>query len=518
MSSPGPPLGDELLGHEVETLALVALHTASAVVLTDARGCVEWVNPAFVRLTRLGREAVRGKPIADVFRPPGLEAGSLDRLRAELARGEATSLALRAEAGSPLRLHVEIRRIPDPAARGDRLLVLATDVTALRLAHEEELRLRELAFEHERREALARLAGGVARRLEAWLEQARTQGEEPAREPRAASPLLPCALEAWGARSLARTLRTLAGERPLVTRRIGLSELVVSIASELERLAPKHGSLALDLAAELPRVRADVAQLRELLAILVANAFEALGETGSVRIRTGSCAVDVATLDRTLPHGSLTASPCVSLQVSDAGEGIDPSLRRQLFDPFFSTRGPARGLGLAAALGITHAHRGGLLFESAPGRGTQVTLFLPVDPLRLAAAPPAERPRQGAPRRTVLLLEDEAALRARTQRALRRCGYRVLAAPGGATGLERFREHAREVDAVVMTPPVAGSTAAESVRRMRLVRPDVRFVLVSSYRDDALEDALAESEVARFVPKPYTREELADALRAVLAG
>jgi CheY-like chemotaxis protein len=254
---------------------------------------------------------------------------------------------------------------------------------------------------------------------------------------------------------------------------------------------------------------------------LVANAFEALGDQpGRVRVRTGTRRVDEGVLAESRPKGSLTADQCVFLEVSDSGCGMDPALGARIFDPFFTTKSSGRGLGLAGVLGIVQAHRGGLLIESEPGEGTTVTALFPCSrkARRRASRPRLTARRSVRPRRVVLLMEDDPPLRDRAQRALRRSGFRVLTAGSGSEGLDRFRQYAAEIDAVLLAPVLPGPCGDETVRRMRLIRPDVRFVFASPYHDETLEDELAEGEVARFLQKPYSGRELVDTVRSVLSG
>jgi PAS domain S-box-containing protein len=508
-------------------LALVALYTQSAVTIGDGQGFVEWVNGAFTQLTGYGAQQVIGKPIPEALFPGNVDDVAVGRLRAHLARGEPAKLELRVErrSGKPRRLAVEVQPVRDAGGRPVRFVVLASDISAQRAAQHEERRLREEALEALRRESLQAFAGGVARRLDPWLTSLVEHtdlalGELPA-EAAALKWLSELRRVRLRARSLTERMRTIAGQHRIAARSVDLSEAVVGCSPELDRLSERRETLNFDLSAKLPTIRADVSQLYNLLLNLVGNAFEALGDQhGTVRVRTGTRRVDEAILTESRPKGSLTADQCVFLEVSDSGCGMDPALRARIFDPFFTTKSSGRGLGLAGVLGIVQAHRGGLLVESEPGEGTTVSVLFPCSrKARRRASRLRLTPRRSVrPRRVVLLMEDDPPLRDRAQRALRRSGFRVLTADSGPEGLERFRQYAAEIDAVLLAPVLPGPCGDETVRRMRLIRPDVRFVLASPYHDETLEDELAEGEVARFLQKPYSGRELVDTVRSVLSG
>lgn len=507
-------------------LALVALHTGSAVVLGDAQGFVEWVNDAFVRLTGYGPSDVVGKPIQEVLRPREADEVAAGRLRAHLARGRPGRLELRVGSRSrvPLHLSVEMQQLRDSSGQPTHFLVMASDVSQQRAAEEEARRHRDEALETQRRECVQGLAAGLARRFEPLLERVLdeldvTAGELPS-ETRGLDALNAARRAVCKARDLSRQLETIAGQRPLAAHSIDLSDLVVGASSLLDGLTERRHALDFDFAARLPPIRGDLAQLRELLRHVVANAFESLGEEpGRVRIRTGRRDLDEATWARTLPRGSLAEAQCVFLEVTDTGCGIEPALEGRVFDPFVTTKNAGRGLGLATILGLVQGHRAGLLMEANPGRGTTVTIHFPCS-ARVRRRIPRRRGRSEAssrPRRVVLLVEDDASLRDRSRRTLRRAGFRVLTSPM-REGLDRFRDHAPEIDAVLLAPTLPGPAGEETLRSMRLIRPDVRFVFTSPYQDEALDEELAEGDVARFLQKPYTARELVDALRGVLRG
>ncbi len=207
--------------------------------------------------------------------------------------------------------------------------------------------------------------------------------------------------------------------------------------------------------------------------------------------------------------------------VQDTGTGISPETLRRVFEPFFSTKEPGKGsgLGMGVVHGLVRQHDGFVELTSERGRGTRVKVYLPMsrsEPTEMAA--PARTPdaKEGGGE-LILLVEDQEALRRTTERTLERLRYRVVAAEDGVEALELFRSHPEPFDLIltdVVMPKMGGVELCHEVRR---INPDARFLFVSGYSDtDTQERRFPEG--ARFAPKPWTLEELSQAVRETIDG
>ncbi len=270
---------------------------------------------------------------------------------------------------------------------------------------------------------------------------------------------------------------------------LDLSALVRDSAELLRVAVSRACRLQYDLAPALPLISGDAARLRQALAALAINASEALGPQG------GAVTFRVFSRDST-----------VVLEVEDSGPGIAANIRDRIFDPFFSTKEPGRGRGLAAVLAIARAH--GATLEVGGGPGALLRLAFP------AVAPAAASSLH--PLGTVLLIDDEDAARTAAHRLLRKAGYLVFEASSAAEGLDLMGQISAVLDAVVLDPASSGLNAPLFLPEILRIRPDIRLVLWSASPEDSLLRRLPALHNFAFAPKPGP-EALAGALAKVRA-
>ena len=313
---------------------------------------------------------------------------------------------------------------------------------------------------------------------------------------------------------------TYAGKASVKLRPVDLSRLTQEMLGLLEASMTEKGTLELDLAEDLPAIEGDVTQIRQVILNLVTNASEALGEgDGEVRVRTRLLVADARLLSDCFGAPEPAAGEYVALEVSDTGEGMDPALNARIFEPFFTTKSSGSGLGLAAVLGIVSAHRGVIRVADEPGGGTLFQVLIPpsarraesVHEVREPAAPASEGGR-------ILVVDDESAVLELAQEFLERSGFEVLTAPGGREGVEIFRAHSGEVDAVVLDVVMSEGSAEEAFLEIRRIRPDVPVVLISGYdKVNALEGFAADG-ISSFLRKPFEPEELVESVCNAVAS
>jgi PAS domain S-box-containing protein len=388
------------------------------------------------------------------------------------------------------------------------LIIVGRDVT-------EQDRLEEELRQSHKLEAVGRLAGGIAHDFNNLLtvvlgnlELVRTGAATGAE---ADEMLGATERAARQAAALTKQMLGFARRQPIRTSAVDLNVLVRESISLLRRTIDPRIVICFNPAAELRPATADPVQVQQVLMNLCLNARDAMPDGGTLTIETAPAEA---------PAG---ARPFVRLSVADTGVGMTPEVRAKIFDPFFTTKGVGEGtgLGLAVVYGVAKAHRGWVDVTSAPGAGSRFDVYLPCaaeregEP-RADGADRADAPKGGG--ETVLVADDEAAVRQLAQAALESAGYRVLVAADGAEALEAFRLAAGRVELVVLDatmPRLSGRQVFDAIRR---IDPDVKVLFASGYHFGTGPGATPErAPGTRMLNKPYTPSQLAAAVGALLA-
>jgi two-component system cell cycle sensor histidine kinase/response regulator CckA len=322
------------------------------------------------------------------------------------------------------------------------------------------------------------------------------------------------------AASLTRQLLAFSRQQTLRPQVLQLPDVIAEVSTLLKRLLGERVKLQVKHGRGLGAVRADPGQLEQVIVNLAVNARDAMlakddQGVGTLTLQTyGVSADDVRRMgSEILPIGDYTA-----LRVSDTGTGIAPHLLPKIFEPFFTTKevGKGTGLGLSTVYGIVKQSGGFIFAESEPGKGTSFVIYLPVH--RAEAVKPARKGRDSVGELwgtgTILLVEDEATVRAVAERALTRHGYAVLLAENGEAAIE-ILEREKRVDLMisdVVMPTMDGPTTA---REARLRQPDLPILFISGYAEEQLRQSIDLDRVA-FLAKPFSVQKLAEAARDAL--
>jgi two-component system, cell cycle sensor histidine kinase and response regulator CckA len=322
---------------------------------------------------------------------------------------------------------------------------------------------------------------------------------------------------AFEARALTKQLLGYAGKGKLLVEPLNLNGVLQNMAQLLRASIGKDIRLELEPSTETVAVQGDDTQLRQVLLNLVTNAAEAIGSAvGKVVIRTGLLQVTAPAADRADFTSEVPSGRYAYLEVEDTGAGIEGADLEKIFDPFFTTKFSGRGLGLAAVLGIVKGHQGTVVVDSQSGRGSRFRILLPaIEAGRMPKSSVPERVR-GGPRGSgcALVVDDEAAVRAATVAILSSAGYRVLEADGGAAALRLFRAAYADIDVVLLDLAMPGMNGEHTLRELRQVRSDVPVVLLTAYAEDELRLRAVRDDLAGFVTKPFSYEELINAVRS----
>ncbi|GJG86170.1 hypothetical protein tb265_13510 [Gemmatimonadetes bacterium T265] len=562
-----------------QALIVDALHDAVVVLGPDLR-VVDW-NRGAERLFGYARAAAVGREAGFVHPPPDAAAdGSVlgaaapggaaaptpteARLAAVARDGRWTGelpFVTRQGAEGVADVTLVANRAPDGTLLG--YIEVSRDVTARRRA-EAALAAREVELRQaQKMEAVGRLAGGIAHDFNNLLAAISSYAELlldafPA-DPAAAPPGALAAVVA-DAREDVREIRRAAERGATLTRQllafgrgqllqareIDLNAVVGGLGRLLGRVLGAEVELRLALAPEAAPVLADPGQLEQVLLNLAVNARDAMPGGGVLSIGTRHVAVAEGAA------GDLTPGCYVAVDVRDTGVGMDAATRARIFEPFFTTKpaGQGTGLGLAMVYGIVAQTGGRVTVDSAPGRGTTFSIYLPaLAPPAPAAAPPA-RGADPAPERpgaapapdgagtTVLVVDDEAAVRGAAARVLARRGYTVLEAGDGVEALGVAERYAGPVHLLLSDVRMPGMDGRELARRFRVARPEARVLLMTGYPGSEGEehaalatpvdrpvnrsadgpfDLTGELGDAPALQKPFTLDALAERVREVTA-
>ena len=370
--------------------------------------------------------------------------------------------------------------------------------------------------------ALGRLAGGVAHDFNNLLQviggYAEALGAE--RMPRSSRRRLARRIRRATDRAAALTRQLLAfGRRQLLVPEVlDLNVTVLSLERMLTRVLGEDIHLASDLAGDLRPVKVDPGQIEQVLLNLVVNARDAMPRGGKLTIETSSVVLDEHYV---AAHVGSTPGPHVLLAVSDTGCGIDAATQARMFEPFFTTKEPGRGtgLGLSTVQGIVAQSGGSVWVYSEVGLGSTFKVYLKALPDGApgdeAANVPAALEDLGGTE-TILLVEDDEALRGLTSAILRERGYEVLVAESGADALLVAERHPGPIDLLLTDVVMPRMSGSELAARLAPLRPGIRVLYVSGYTDDAVvRHGILSSDVA-FLQKPMTAELLARKVRDVL--
>ncbi len=469
----------ELERHEARFRALIE-GAADLIAVIDARGAVVYTSPSCHRVLDLSPAELASRPATEFVHPHDVAAFAAAIQHAEHAPLTAVPFLarLRHRDGSWRRMDAVARSIPAQSPDGF-IVVNARDVT------ERHALEQQLAQAH-KLQAIGTLAAGIAHDFNNILAAILGNAELARRDLDAGHPAAESVRGILSAGQRAKDLvrRILLFSRPqeqdLTPIQVGpvVDETVKLLRSTL----PAGVELRLEVASDLPLVRADALQLNQVVFNLATNAWHALNEQrGRIDLRLEACRVDRSLGDA----AALRPGPYVRLSVRDNGEGIDATTLGRIFEPFFTTKPPGQGtgLGLSVVHGIVTSHGGTILVDSEPGRGTTFHVYLPASPddAEPTAAEPAlvmAPPGHGA---HILYIDDEAPLVALAVRALTRMGYRVTAETHPAQAIELFRANPRSFDIVITDLNMPGMSGLDVARHVMAIQPDTAVVLLSGY-------------------------------------
>jgi len=505
----GSMLGQLRLSEERQRLTAAIEQAAEHVIITDAEGRIVYVNPAFEKTTGYAAHQMLGEP-AQILGSECENADAYEELQAALADGRTWRgrLVNKARDGSRYTVAASVTPVRNGQGTIVNCVSVQRDVTHELAMEEHYRRARQI-------EAVGRLAAAIAHDFNnlltvingfATLIKMRLGPQD--KVSTFADKIL-----ASGERAseLVGKLLALSRRQVLAPQLVRLSDLVSAIRGDLARLLPEHARLETQLADALWPVRVDAEQIQQAITHLVSNATDAMPEGGTVTITTANVALDQ--MDPSFDPEA-QAGEYVCLAVQDTGVGMSDEVKAHLFEPFFTTKdiGKGMGLGLATVYGLVKQSGGHLRVVSAVGKGTTVEVYLPRIVQEAVRDEPASPTTPHRADETILLVDDDEAVRELAGEVLQSAGYTLLQASDGFEACRLASKHAGTIDLLltdVRMPGMDGKTLAD---RLVKARPDLQVLYMSGYADGLLENE------SPFLAKPFQPIELARKVRAVLNG
>jgi PAS domain S-box-containing protein len=481
----------------------------SAVLLVELEsGRLVEFNDVLPRLSGYAREELEGRGVIEVglYADPADRTVLLSHLRAE-GRATKLELPLRRKDGAILTVLltselVELAGVP-------HVLSVLEDLTAQRRAEREKASLEEQLRGAQKLEALGTLAGGIAHdfnniltALMAFTELAKLDIEEPQA---ALSDLEEVRRASVRAQDLVRRILTFSRRQKQERKLVDVQTVVRDAVALLRPTLPSTIEIVERYLSAPQNVLADTGQIHQVVMNLGANAAYAMRDTG------GTLSIEVR-------EAAAAAVPSICIVVRDTGCGMSSAVQERLFEPFFTTKplGEGTGLGLSVVHGIVREHDGRIEVQSEPGSGTELRILLPVqhDAAHAEPIPVAEILRGGGER--VLFVDDEPAICDLARRLLTRLGYRVTTCCSPVEALAFFTGGREEFDVVLTDLTMPQMTGIEVATRLHARNPRLPILLMTGFSGDWTQERVRERGVRELLPKPFTLDTLARALRSAL--
>ncbi len=421
------------------------------------------------------------------------------------------------DGGGPV-VHAYARRYDAEAGGAPGLILHVVDVT-------DQKKLEAQFVQSQKMQAIGQLAGGVAHDFNNLLTAMigfcdllllrHKPGDQ------SFSDIMQIKQNANRAANLVRQLLAFSRQQTLQPRVLDIGEVLAELSNLLRRLIGENIELKMIHGRDLGLIKVDQGQLEQVIINLCVNARDAMAGGGRLTIVTSNFATEVPVRRATeeMPPGEY-----VVIEVVDTGVGIPPENLQRIFEPFFSTKevGSGTGLGLSTVYGIVRQTGGFVFVDSAPGQGAKFTVYLPRHLEQPVAALPAdvrERAADLTGMGTILLVEDEDAVRTFGARALRNKGYQVMEARSAEAALDLLQgAGGPQVDLIVTDVVMPQKDGPTLIREVRQFRPDVKVIFISGYAEERFRDSLGEGAVVEFLPKPFSLKQLASKVKEVMGG
>ena len=499
---------------QVATLSSALMQSPASIVITNAKGEVEYVNPAFTRASGFTLEAALGKS-PQLLKGTAASVEEYRQIQSAIANGREWRGELRNQRknGDLFWEDTLISPIRDSGGRITHFLEIDEDITRRKQMEENLQHTQKL-------DAIGQLTGGIAHDfnnvLAAILLNLGLLINDEGVNQKTKDVLVEMMTSAQRASSMTRQLLVFSRRSVFETKVVDLGELLASSLKMLERLIGENITLKYNREADLPLVKADPGMLEQVILNLVLNARDAMPKGGTVTVDLArvEMAGESADLDSAAPSGEYV---CIS--VTDTGCGMNEATMKRIFEPFFTTKDSSAGtgLGLATVHGVVTRHKGKITVRSSAGEGSTFRVYFPSIKSAGPEADLGETVKLSGGNETILLVEDELSIRRVVAKCLLRWGYSVLEAEDGKGAIELWRSN-RERIGLVLTDMMmpGGMNGLDLAMVMRRDMPAIKIIITSGYALDLAKENSPVGESVRFLQKPYVIDVLAKSIREYL--
>ncbi len=480
----------------------------------DGKGEIVYVNPRFCEILGYEKQCLMGKKVHEL-----MDAASQIVLQSELEEGEAAGgdmveLRMEKENGDPLHVRVSAKAIHTPEGEHKGSFVVITDVTQIK-------KLQHQLIQSQKMEAVGRLAGGVAHDFNNLLTvimgfvDLSLKGLD--KQNALYHNIIQIDEAAKRAGSLTRQLLAFSRKQVMQPVVIELNEIVSNLEEMLHRLIGEDIILTTRLDTMTGAIKVDPVQIEQVIVNIAVNARDAMPKGGQLTIETHRVLLEDGHLgiEDDVPPGKYAM-----IAITDTGVGMDKKIQSQIFEPFFTTKqkGHGTGLGLSTVYGIVKQSGGEIALYSEPGNGTCFKIYLPqadAGSESLSESALSETPVCGT--ETILVVEDEDALRLLVANVLESCGYNVLTAPDGPTALTKYGDGTIGAIDLILTDVVMPQMNGKAlVSRLKPAYPEAKILFISGYTDDAIVNHGVLSPGTPFLHKPFTPDQLIRKIQTLL--
>jgi len=499
---------------EINQLAKVTEQADELVIITDISGIIQYVNPAFERVSGYRKDEAIGNTPSLVKSGEHNSGYYADMWKALLAgKVWKDNFKNRSKNGSIYEVTQTISPLLDEQESVQGFVAVQRDVTQLK-------RVEEKLHHTDRVESLGVLAGGIAHDfnnlLTAILGNASLSMKKIDHTSPAYNHIESIVAASHSAADLCRQMLAYSGKGKFIVKPINLSKLVEGMGKLIDVSIAKNVVMRYQLAEQLPLVDADIAQVQQVLLNLMTNASEAIEDkSGIITLTTGVMSVGKDYLFSSIGDEHLDEGRYVYFEVSDTGCGMNDEILKKIFDPFFTTKFTGRGLGMSAMLGIVKGHKGALRIYSEKGQGTTIRVFFPESSEQHWVEEGSVEATNIDTTGTVLIIDDEETIREVAAAMLEDLGLQSISAVDGVDGVESYQQHQDEIAFVLLDMTMPKMNGEECFRQLRQINPNVQVILSSGYNEQEATSRFAGKGLAGFMQKPYTPQELADKIKAI---
>lgn len=498
---------------EIQNRLVTAIEQAAeSVLITNANGIIQYVNPAMENISGFNMEEMIGKS-PRMFKSGEHDENFYKQLWSTIKAGNIWSgkFTNRRKDGRLYYEDATISPVKDASGKIVNFVAVKRDIT-------ETLELSKQLLQAQKMEAVGTLAGGVAHDFNNILQVALGYSElildDEELPQRYKADLNKIYDAARRGAELVQRLLTFSKKTEAERRPLSLNRRINEVLKMLERTVPKMIGIEVSLAADLPAIHADPTQMDQILMNLAVNARDAMPDGGKLVFETANIFLDE---EYSATHLNTAPGHYVLLTVTDNGSGMDQETIEHIFEPFYTTKatGKGTGLGLAMVYGIVAQHGGQIRCYSVPGEGTSFKIYFPALVSEEQALKPGIRSMPPGGSETILLVDDEQAIRDLCFRMLTKSGYNVISAHNGRQALDIYEAESSSISLVIMDLIMPEMGGKQCLENLLSINPAAKVIIASGFSEKGLPNEIA-ARAKAFVNKPYDARRVLEVVRTVL--